>query len=200
MTTEAFWDIIAAAKAESGGSWEGRLEALAGLLSKLPPAEIVEFERNFQEQRIRAYTWELWGAAYILGGWCIDDDFTDFRAWLISMGKDIFEQALRDPDSLADITFGPNPGEEEDAFFEEYACIANRVYHKMTGQELSGLPVDSPEDPTGIEWCDYELPERYPRLWAQNPQTPTEQEPGTIVDAATPESAEGKRWWEFWKS
>lgn len=98
------------------------------------------------------------------------------------------------------LKFGPNLGEEDDAFFEEYSYIANRVYQKMTEQELPDLPVHHPEDPTGIDWREDDLSARYPRLWAQNPQTPTEQEPGTAVDATTPESAERKKWWEFWKN
>jgi hypothetical protein len=65
MTTDAFWEIIAAAKTSSGGTWDGRMESLSELLSKLPPAEIVEFDRIFHEQRIRAYSWDLWGAAFI---------------------------------------------------------------------------------------------------------------------------------------
>jgi len=168
MTTDTFWEIIAAAKANPDGSWDRRMETLSDLLSVLPPAEILEFDRIFSEQSVRAYSWDLWGAAYIIGGGCSDDTFTDFRAWLISMGKDIFEQALRDPESLADIKFGEGPGEEEDAFFEEYACAARDVYEEKTGEEMPDVPIDFPENPTGEKWTEDDLPERYPRLWEQN--------------------------------
>lgn len=194
MTTDAFWDIVNAAKTTSDGTWDRRLERLAELLAKLPPAEVVEFQRNFREQRARAYTWDLWGAAVILGEGCSDDSFMDFRAWLISMGKDVFETALRDPDTtLADINFGPNPGEEEYMFFEDYNYVARQVYVKMTGTEMD-LPVYEPDEPTGTDWEEDDLPARYPRLWAQNSSTPTEPDPNT---ATQPESAE-RKWWEVW--
>ncbi|EKC76209.1 hypothetical protein LEA_04821 [human gut metagenome] len=34
---------------------------------------------------------------------CSDDGFIDFRAWLIAQGKEVYMNALRDPDTLADI-------------------------------------------------------------------------------------------------
>ena len=52
-----------------------------------------------------AYCWSLWGAAYVINGGCSDDPFVDFRASLISRGRQVFERALSDPDSLADEDF-----------------------------------------------------------------------------------------------
>jgi len=170
MTTDAFWDIDAGAKANAGGVWERRTDTFADLLERLPPAEIVEFERNFREQRARAYTWDLWGAGYILGGGCSDDGFMDFRAWLISMGKEVFETAHRDPDSLAEIKFGPESCQEEDVFFEEYAYIPMEVYEKVTGEEMPMPEVWEADEPVGTAWDEEGdgLAERFPRLWAQN--------------------------------
>src|SRR5271169_5861141 len=61
-----------------------------------------EFAVLFDSMMDRAYSYGLWGAAYVIHGGCGDDAFTDFRASLISRGKEAFERAIRDPDSLAD--------------------------------------------------------------------------------------------------
>jgi hypothetical protein len=36
----------------------------------------------------------------LINGGMSDDGFTDFRYWLISRGRDVYERALADPDSL----------------------------------------------------------------------------------------------------
>ncbi|MFD6821443.1 DUF4240 domain-containing protein [Streptomyces sp. NPDC060085] len=41
-------------------------------------------------------------AAYLIGGGCSNDSFMDFRAGLIALGRDWYEKATADPDSLAD--------------------------------------------------------------------------------------------------
>ena|SRR5689334_16669837 len=168
MDESEFWSIVGASKAESDGSFEGRAEALAKKLSTLSPDKIAAFERQFMVLTYKAYSWDLWGAAYVINGGCSDDGFTDFRSWVISMGRDVYERAVNDPESLADIEVGP--GGEEDASFEEFAYVAGRVYEEKTGKDL---PRDTslvhPSDPSGepFEEDSDALAERYPRLSAK---------------------------------
>ena len=49
----------------------------------------------FDAKMDQAYSWPLWGAAYVINGGCSDDTFTDFRAALISRGRQAFEAQLR---------------------------------------------------------------------------------------------------------
>jgi hypothetical protein len=167
MTKEEFWSIVAASKAASGGTYDGRLAALASQLSTLAPEEIVDFQRIFDEAKDDAYTWPLWGAAYILGGGCSDDGFMDFRSWLISTGRETYERALADPESLADVELGPDA--EEEVFFEEFAYVADRVYEEKTGEELPRTAGAGRSEPAGEPWeeDDEELERRFPRLWAK---------------------------------
>ncbi len=167
MTNEAFWEIVDAAKAESGDAMDQRVRALAVRLEQLPPAEIVEFDRIFHEQRARAYTWDLWAAAYIMGGGCSDDGFIDFRNWLISLGRPTFEAALCDPETLAAVPMKPEPQGEDDFFFEEYGYIARDVYTRLTGTDLPDYEITHPDQPVGEPWEEDELPDRLPALWAK---------------------------------
>jgi hypothetical protein len=51
----------------------------------------------------------LWGAAYLINGGCSDDGFDYFRRWLILQGHKVFQAAIANPDSLADVV---DPDEE----------------------------------------------------------------------------------------
>jgi len=167
MTNEEFWDIIASSKAASHGTFDGHVQSLTSYLSGLAPDEVADFQRIFAECMDRAYSWDLWGAAEIIGGFCSDDGFIDFRSWLISMGREVYEQALADPDSLADIAPGPNAA--KGPFFEEFAYVAGSVHEEMTGEDIPFSPWGLLSEPTGEPWTQdiNELSRRLPRLWAK---------------------------------
>src|SRR5215471_9411707 len=100
MDEPTFWTLVEAAKAEATPALSNQPEILRKKLEALPPREIVEFDRIFTQLHHDAYRWDLWAAAYIIEGGCSDDGFTDFRSWLISMGRDVYDAALRDPETL----------------------------------------------------------------------------------------------------
>jgi uncharacterized protein DUF4240 len=168
MDESEFWAIVESSKAASDGTLDGRADSLAERLSTLSPDKVAAFDRRFTALTYKAYSWGLWGAAYVINGGCSDDGFTDFRSWLISMGRRIYDGALSDPESLADVELGPE-GEEE-ASFEEFAYVAARVYEEQTGNELPRDPkLIHPSDPSGEPWEEDSdaLAERYPRLSAK---------------------------------
>ncbi len=154
MDEEAFWAIIRRADSPSG---------LHAELAKLPDDELLSFERLHARCIHRAYTWELWGAAYVINGGCSDDTFEYFRAALISLGRDVYERALGDPDSLADVDL---QDEEE---WEDWMSPTMHVVHSRTGKYgFVGPPeTPAPREPSGEEWTDEDLPERFPRLSAK---------------------------------
>ena len=113
MDEDGFWGIIETADRESGTGMDEKSEALKRAIGRLPETEASGFSELFDEKMDRAYTYPLWGAAYIMHGGCSDDTFADFRACLISRGRPQFEHAVADPDSLADEAF------DRDAWFYE---------------------------------------------------------------------------------
>jgi uncharacterized protein DUF4240 len=126
----------------------------------------VEFEGHFTELRAESYSWELWGAAYLMNGGCSDDGFEYFRAWLIAQGREIFETALKDPDTLA-VLASPE-GELEDFLY-----VASGLYEDETGEVMPESVVIfrgmGPPD-LGEGW-DFdsaaEMKKRYPKLFAK---------------------------------
>jgi hypothetical protein len=102
MTLETFWKIIAEAR-HSNARASDIPDWLVQHLSQYPEPEIIGFHLRLRECLHGSYDAQLWLGAVILLGGCSDDSFEYFRAWLIAQGKELFDEALRDTDSLASI-------------------------------------------------------------------------------------------------
>jgi hypothetical protein len=100
MTVENFWKLIDDARqsVEKLTDVPGRL---VDVLSQMDEMEIIGFGSHYQNCMHLSYDANVWLGAVVLIGGCGDDRFMDFRAWLIAQGREVFEAALADPDSLA---------------------------------------------------------------------------------------------------
>lgn len=160
MDPDRFWAIVDGVA--TPGGLHARLEVLA-----LP--ELVAFERRHDRLTHEAYDWGVWGAAYVLHGGCSDDTFSDFRAYLVSRGRTVFERTLADPDSLADVDDLDDEGEE----WEDWSSPTMAVMHRRTGEhDFAGPPdPDRPAwgEPSGEQWDEDgdELDRLFPRLTAR---------------------------------
>jgi hypothetical protein len=113
--------------------------ALIRVLARLSATEIVEFERAFDQVRVRADRADLANAsALIEHGFLSDDGFDDFRAGLVALGRATYEAALRDPDSLAGHPLVQEIAAAEDNRWlgrEDLLYAAGRAYTEATGQD-----------------------------------------------------------------
>ncbi|WNS45180.1 DUF4240 domain-containing protein [Paenibacillus sp. MMS20-IR301] len=131
MNKETFWSIIDQARSLANG-WERMYEPLVQALSSLKPAEILQWQQIFSLYQQLSYKNKLWAAAYTINGGCSDDGFDYFRGWLTAQGKDVFLNALNNPDSLAEVEAC-----EGDVSFERILGAACNAYlHQL------GLPPD----------------------------------------------------------
>ncbi len=166
MDGKQFWDIIAACctNPRSVDEWN---DALFQALARLTPEAILEFDRIFDDLASAAYTVDLWGAAYLINGGASDDGFYYFRCWLIGMGKQAYENALADPDTLADVLV---PGIDAEA---EIYAEAHKAWEQVTGKP-DEYPLVLPARHCGgtlrgENWNfddDAEMRKRFPRLSA----------------------------------
>ena len=96
---------------------------------------------------------------------CSDDCFRDFRAYLISLGGEPYEAALRDPDSLAPVVQDAETGDWENA-----DSVAGDAYESAAGEDIPADDSDLSGDPRGEPWDDEDqdaLVQRYPALAAR---------------------------------
>jgi len=143
------------------------LEAVRRRIVNAGPKGLRPVLSHIDKSLRKANTWKLWGAAYLANDGCSDDGFLYFRAWLITQGKDIFEQVCKDPDSLAHV-----PGAFEDGNERECEDLLDLV-----DAAAAELGVDPPEPsesarenpPAGKQPNfddDATMSKRYPKLFA----------------------------------
>ena len=171
MNIDRFWEIIelsrrAVTPDRADGNMERQLQELDALLSNLSPDEIAAFDSQLVAHMKAAYRWDLWAAAYLIADGCSDDGFVDFRGWLISMGRDVFERAIANAESLADVADGPGI---EDVFFEGFINVPDQVYERLAGREIPEHKDHSLGEPAGHPWNSEgdDLQRRFPWLWAK---------------------------------
>lgn len=161
MTEDRFWEIVDGTLTAADNR-ERQQELLYDRLLALSPEEVAGFHWLFQRVVERSDCPNIEAAWNLIDGCGADDGYYDFRCWLVSRGRDAFEAALVDPDSLADIV---RP--DESTRFQGFD-IADLVYKRLTGEECPANP-NPPEQPTGGEsWDAYDGEEqrrRMPRLW-----------------------------------
>jgi hypothetical protein len=127
---ERYWSIMQRAQDETGDLDEME-EYLIREVEKLTPKEMVGFYLRTSQLEQKAYTSALWCAAYIINSGASDDGFEYFRCWLISAGKDIYYEAIENPDSLAEVV---EVGTEYE--FESLTYVPITAFENKTGQDL----------------------------------------------------------------
>ena len=171
MDTEAFWTLIDDSLGHAPGR-AAREEYLRARLAESAPEEIVGFQLRVNTACIRADGIDLWGAAArIMSGFCSDDGFEYFRLWLIGRGREVFEQALANPDSLATtpeiqrLVGRPLREWDEDVEWPDWetlAYIAADAYAAATGEQDEDAFDDAvSEHDEGVEFPDYLAEEQW---------------------------------------
>jgi hypothetical protein len=175
VDTAHFWHLVDQARDRVSDLTD--VEAIAqeaqALLSALPVGEITAADQAFWQLMADSFQDSLWAAAYVINGGCSDDGFDYFRGWLILQGREPFEQALRDPDSLATWPTIVRAAQDESELECECALVmTSRAFTAVTGDELPASDaITYPDaDPDG-EWSfefddDEEMNRRLPRLSA----------------------------------
>lgn len=167
MDERQFWKIITAAYVDDEDTW---LDSLRSQLLNLPPHDIVAFAFRFDALLDAAYKIDLWGAAYLVNGGCADDLFHWFRCWLVGRGELIYQRALEDPDTLADVLTG------EWTTTVSLDAAPNRAWVEKTGRaeeeffrELDKLRTGGHAILQGTDWDfddNSEMRRRFPQLSA----------------------------------
>lgn len=127
MSKDGFWNLIAEVKAACGQDQDKYMDTLTTRLKKLGPDHAQDFHDIVHAYEDLAYKYGLWSASELIGR-ATDDSFIDFRAWLISQGKEAYFDALKDPDALADL----DPG--DGYWFESFTYAGDYALEKLTSE------------------------------------------------------------------
>lgn len=109
-------------------------------IEKLTPTQMIGFRLRTDKLLYDTYTSAMWCAAYLMNGGCSDDGFEYFRNWVISRGKEVYLNALENPDSLI---HQKDFGDDELYDFEGFWYVALTAFENKTGEELYDYIDDS---------------------------------------------------------
>jgi len=131
MNEDLFWQIIAGSR-RGDPPQDEQQEKLTGKLSSLTPAEIISFYLTMDRLLDDIHTSSTWCAAYIMNEGCSDDGFDYFCAWVLSLGKETYYAAKKDPDNL--VTVLREDSDEHE--FEGMLYVAAEAYETKTGKSM----------------------------------------------------------------
>jgi hypothetical protein len=183
VTPDDFWNTIADARTVTGEDddtqGEAVAEALADILANRSIDDIFAFQAHFDAASAALYRYDIWAAAYLIGGGCSEDGFVDFRAGVIALGKQWFDAVIADPDVLADhpaVVAAARDDYDGAIVAESVLYAASSAHERQTGDtdafydDPRAVEQVSDDDATlGPEWDfddDDEMHARLPRLSA----------------------------------
>lgn len=118
MDKDTFWQIIDSVNSKvSSADQQEILRVTQEKLLDYDPKEIAVWANILGYYSELANTSGIFAASCLLNEYMSDDGFMDFRAWLISRGKEVYTAAVRNPDSLAGLEI------PEDTRFELYGYV-----------------------------------------------------------------------------
>lgn len=112
MNEEKFWEIIESSGNPKDFEPKEHCEEITSKLTSMSEEQIVSFSNIHREVLVKAYTWSMIKACYVLLGYVSDDVFEDFINWVILNGKDNFYKTITNPDYLASYIQVDDPVEE----------------------------------------------------------------------------------------
>lgn len=183
MNKDLFWNIIDTVNQTfSDKDQESRRCLVVEKLVKLSLEDILDWHLILTEYEDATYRNDLWAASAALGAHYTDDGFTYFRSWLISRGKAVYMNAMRDPDSLAKVPMSKG----EALNFERFGYAAYEAYdakllridpgsqktlfdalegRTLDSQVLESIQAELPQrQDTGPDWREWMLPELFPAI------------------------------------
>jgi hypothetical protein len=177
MDEDQFWEIIERSRARvdrdavrNGNEFhQAQSEQLKAILRDLSLEEIEAYDQRFEYFRSLAFRDDLWCAAFWLDGGCSEDTFMDFRACLVSLGKELYYRVLKDPDAVVELLLRDDVPNLTTGGFQ---YTASRVYREKTGGRIPfrhpayELPPDSEGEKFNVS-DEAEARRRLPKVYAR---------------------------------
>jgi hypothetical protein len=164
---DEFWALIEDARARAQNDTDRMAAALDHKFYDANDETISSFQDQLAAASTQLYTWRHGEAAELICGGLDADAFAVWRYWVIAQGRAVFDRAVADPDSLADVD---NQDDGCDLWFEPVGSAASTVWferHPKGDPELANL--DFLGDPSGTRLHGSDaIRAALPRLAAEN--------------------------------
>lgn len=132
-----FWDIVHSS-IKNTKNQDAQERFLVNEIAKLTPKQMIGFRLRTDKLLYDTYNSEMWCAGYIMNGGCSDDGFEYFRNWIISLGKEKYQKAKENTDSL----ISEYNTSTEFYEFEGFWYVALTAFNNKTGKDLYDFIAD----------------------------------------------------------
>ena len=179
----SFWQLIDDVRTRAHADPEAMSELLTTHLTSLDDTALIAYQNRYLDLSARLYTWRHWQAAEMACGFTSDDVFTDWRAFLIAHGRNVYDSAVTDADTLAEVTDLPAgcEGAGEAFGFAAFSVYYDR--HDGDQAALDAFPYENLDEPSGPRLREHDAVRAdLPRLAARIPHDGLGQGPGVYVD------------------
>ena len=101
MNEQILWMLVKHSQEMNNDAFQ-QSQLLIDLLSEWSIKNIYKFEKLYWKLMRRSYDADLWAAAYVINDGCSQQDFLNFRSWLLLQGQAIFRKTVQDPEYLVE--------------------------------------------------------------------------------------------------
>jgi hypothetical protein len=140
MDQDWFWQIVEEARKHADNDPDAMAAFLERRFTEADDDTLRAFQRHLVAASTRLYTWRHAAAADMACGSLGNDGFTDWRAWVVTQGRNTFERIAADADNLADVddlTAGCGTG-------ELFGAAISNIYFARHGYEDDSFPILEP--------------------------------------------------------
>ena len=134
LAIDLYWQIIENSL-DTADSLAEQEDNLINELSLLTAEDIIGFKLRTEYLLFQSYQSDLWCAATIMNEECSEEGFKFFRQWLISQGKNLFTDAMMNPDLLAKY-FDEGFNEDDLYEFEFFTLIPDKAFILNYDQDI----------------------------------------------------------------
>lgn len=157
MSEDEFWKLVEDAKSRSKENYRHQCGLLKDTFNAMEPVNLLEFQGTYLVQSMKANTFKLAGAFYIISNSVAFYEFDHFKDWLISKGQVQFNNYVENPEWIANANFNRLDGEGI------YNALSE-VYFAKVGKLLPEV-ADFDYEFKGEKIEEREVADRFPKLW-----------------------------------
>jgi hypothetical protein len=179
----SFWQLIDDVRTRADADPEAMGELLTAHLESFEDAALIAYQNRYLDLSARLHTWRHLHAAEMACGFTSDDVFTDWRAFVIAHGRAVYEAAVRDADTLADVADLPAGCEGAGEAVGFAAFSVHYARHDGDQAALEAFPYEDLDEPSGPRLRGHDAVRAdLPRLAARIPHDGLGKGPGVYVD------------------
>lgn len=151
MDEDGFWRVVEDARQATDGDPYAMAEWLQAGLADADSETLRTFQEQLVAASTRLYTWRHQAAAEMVCGFASADVFTDWRSWVVTLGRDRFTRVAENPDALADVD---DLSGGCDAGGEFFGAAVSSLYYTRHGFEGDFPLLETVEAPAGEPYAD----------------------------------------------